>query len=248
MNRILDILKENNPYIAIYDLFKSGELKNIFPELYNLYTEDRGYKNNFIHTLGVLENVCEFNNDFKLKIVALLHDIGKTQTKKNSPNGWTFHNHESVGANMSTNILDKWDVSDYLKNYVYRMVYYHGRTKLHRDITDSAIRRLDNEVGQDIIFDLIDFCKCDITTKFQNKRQRIHDSLDVIKQRIIEVRKMDEDSKWKSPLTGFIIMDLLGIEQGKLIGDIKKELDPKLKSGEIDLDYAINYIKKLYKK
>ena len=244
MNRILEILKQDKPYILIYDLFESGELKYIFPELYDLYTEEKGYKNNFIHTLGVLKNVCDFNNDFKLKLVALLHDIGKSVTKKYTSKGWTFYNHEAIGARMSMDILTRWGVSDNLKDYVYRMIYNHGRTKMHRDVTESAIRRLDNEVGQDIIFDLIDFCKCDITTKFDDKRQRITSALETIKQRIIEVREKDEEAKWRSPLTGFIVMELLGVGEGRIIGDIKKELDPKLKSGEITIEDAIDYILK----
>ena len=158
MNQILEILKEGKPYITLLEMFKSGELKKLFPELCELYTEEKGYKNNFIHTLGVLKNVCDFNNDYKMKIVALFHDLGKAKTKRFTGSGWTFHNHEVIGAHMAMNILNEWGVfDDNLKSYVYRMIYFHGRTKLHRDITESAIRRLDNEVGKDIIFDLIDF-------------------------------------------------------------------------------------------
>ena len=143
---------------------------------------------------------------------------------------------------MAMNILTKWNVDEDLRNYVYRMIYFHGRTKMHRDVTESAIRRLDNEVGQDIIFDLIDFCKCDITTKFDDKKNRIVTALNTIKQRIIEVRQKDEESKWRSPLTGFMVMELLGVGEGRIVGKVKKELDPKLKNGEITIDDAINYI------
>ena len=90
MNKILEILKEDKPYNTIFELFKSGELKDLFPELYELHTDETGYKNNFIHTLGVLKNVCEFNNDYKMKIVALFHDIGKSKTKRKTATGWAF--------------------------------------------------------------------------------------------------------------------------------------------------------------
>lgn len=246
MNKIFDILKnDDKPYVAIYDLFLSGELKTIFPELYDLYTDETGYKNNFTHTLIVLKNVCDAGYDYKMKLVAIFHDIGKSVTKKYTEKGWTFHNHEVIGARMTLMILDKCGIFDKeLKDYLYRMILHHGRTKVHRDITESAIRRLDIEVGQDIIFDLINFCKCDITTKYQDKRDRVNSTLDTIKQRIIEVRTKDDESKWRSPLTGYMVMNLLGVGQGRIIGEIKGELDPKLKNGEITLEDAIEYIKK----
>jgi len=245
MNEILNILKEDTPYITIGNLYQSGKLNSLFPELCELYTDEKGYKNNFIHTLGVLKNVCDFNGDYKMKLVALFHDIGKSSTKRYTDKGWTFHNHEVIGAKMSDVILRKWGVTDEpLLDYVYRMIYFHGRTKMHRDVTESAIRRLDFEVGPDIIFDLIDFCKLDLTTRFDDKRQRINSALDTIKNRIIEVREKDEEAKWRSPLTGHIVMELLGVGTGRIIGEIKKELDPKLKSGEISLDDAIEIIKK----
>lgn len=243
MNEILKILKEDKPYLTILELYKTGELKKIFPELCDLYTDETGYKNNFIHTLGVLKNVCDFNNDYRMKIVALFHDLGKSKTKKHTASGWTFHNHEAIGAYMTMNILEDWGIfNKELRSYIYRMIFFHGRTKVHRDVTESAIRRLDTEVGQDIIFDLIDFCKLDLTTKFDDKKERISSALEVIKQRIIEVREKDEEAKWRSPLTGHIVMELLDIEEGRVVGQIKRELDPKLKSGEITLNDAINYV------
>ena len=176
MNRIINILKKDErPYDSIYNLYLSGELKTLLPELYNLHTDEKGYKNNFIHTLGVLKNVCDKGYDYKMKLVALLHDIGKSVTKKYTEKGWTFHNHEVIGARMAMSIMENCGIQDKeLKDYVYRMILHHGRTKVHRDVTESAIRRLDTEVGKDIMFDLIDFCKCDLTTRFADKRERIN--------------------------------------------------------------------------
>lgn len=249
MNIILNILKKDKPYVDIINLHKDGKLLSILPELDNLYSDEKGYKNNFMHTMQVLKNVCEFNNDYKMKIVALLHDIGKPLTKKLTSNGWTFHDHERVGAKMSLKIMKRWGITDKdLIDYVFRMIYYHGRLKIHRDVTESAIRRLDSNIGKDIIFDLIDFGKLDITTKFDHKRNKIVSGLDTIKNRIIEVRSKDEENKWRSPLTGYMIMDLLKIKEGKIIGDIKKELDPLLKSNEITIEEAIEYIIKNKKK
>jgi len=240
---LIELIKKENVQVHLLELYNNGELVNILPELVVLDDNIKGYKNNFYHTLQVLKNVSDITNDHKMKLVALFHDIGKPKTKDNSKGKWTFHNHESVGAEMTIKIFDRLDINDeYLRDYVYRMIYYHGRVKIHRDVSESAIRRLDKEVGQDIIFDLIEFCKCDITTKFDDKRNRIISNLNIIKNRILEIRQKDEDAKWRSPLTGNMIMDLLDIQPCRLIGDIKKELDPKLKNGDITLDEAIKKV------
>jgi len=240
---LLDLIKKENVQVHLLELYNNGELVHILPELIDLDDNTKGYKNNFYHTLQVLKNVSDITNDHKMKLVALFHDIGKPKTKNNNNGKWTFYNHESVGAEMTIKIFNRLNINDeYLRDYVYRMIYYHGRVKIHRDVSESAIRRLDKEVGQDIIFDLIEFCKCDITTKFDDKRNRIISNLNIIKNRILEIRQKDEDAKWRSPLTGNMIMDLLDIQPCRLIGDIKKELDTKLKNGDITLDEAIKKV------
>ena len=245
---IFEILKLENPQVHLMKLYQKDELFDFLPELELLDVNEKGYKNNLHHTFKVLENVCQITDNYKMKVVALFHDIGKPYTKQNYNNKWTFHNHESVGSTLTMKIFDRFNITDIeLRTYVYKMIYFHGRVKIHRDVTESAIRRLDKEVGQDIIFDLIDFCKCDITTKFEDKKNRIIMSLDTIKNRIIEVRKKDKESEWRSPLTGNMIMDILNIESCRLIGDIKKELDPKLKNGDITLEDAIKIVNS-YKK
>ena len=250
MTRIFEILNLKNPQVHLLELHKKGELISLLPELVELDTNDKGHKNNLIHTFGVLENVCKITDDLKMKLVALFHDIGKIRTRKVTEGGkWTFHNHEIVGAELTMKLFDRLNIQDdYLREYVYRMIYFHGRVKMHRDVTEAAIRRLDKEVGPDIIFDLIEFCKCDLTTKFDDKRERIVTSLNTIRDRIIDVRKKDKDAEWRSPLTGNMIMEILNIESSRLVGDIKKELDPKLKNGEITLDEAIQTVVDKYKK
>jgi poly(A) polymerase len=246
---ILTILRDSNdPVKDILKLYNSGKLNDLFPELVDLNKTDNGHKNNFLHTLGVLQNVCDAGLDFKQKIVALFHDIGKNKTKRKVNGKWTFYHHENVGAIMSKKILKDWNLDNDTIDYVYRMIKYHGRTKMHRDVSESAIRRLTKEVGADIINDLIDFCKCDLTSKFENKRNRIISSLNTIKERIKEVQEKDEDAKWRSPLTGHIVMELLNIQTSPLIGEIKKKYDPLLKNDEITLDDAIKEITNEYKK
>jgi len=245
MHKILEILKGDKPYVHLTELHQNGELLAIFPDLAQLDTETKGHKNNFYHTMGVLKNVCDMNNDYKMKIVALFHDIGKLRTRRKSEGkDWTFHNHEIVGAEMTSEIFYKMGMDDAkLADYVYRMIYFHGRTKIHRDVSESAIRRITKEIGMDILPDIIDFCKCDITTSFDHKRKRVTTALDTIKARVYEVMQKDEEDKWRSPLTGDIIMEILGVGKGRVIGDIKKEFDPKFKANEITLEEAIDYIK-----
>ena len=246
MKKALSLLRSKKLTDTINMLYKDGDLDIILPELSNLHTTTNGHKNNYYHTLGVLNNVIEYDNDnLKMKIVAILHDIGKISVRsKNEDGNWTFHDHENVGAKMVKKILKRFNITNKKTiDYVYRMVKYHGRVKMHRDVTESAIRRLDLEVGHDIVLELIEFCKCDITTKYDDKRQRIISGLDEIKNRILEVRKKDNESKWRSPITGTIIMEMLGITTGRMVGDIKKVTDEKIKSGEWTEENAISYIK-----
>jgi tRNA nucleotidyltransferase (CCA-adding enzyme) len=250
MINFLNILKSDNTVSEILSLYHSGELHNILPELTILDENVEGHKNNFKHTINVLKNVCNNGYDYKMKLVALLHDVGKISTKKINKKGvWSFHNHEIVSANMSKKILLNLNITDeYLHDYVYRMIYFHGRTKIHRDVSESAIRRLTKEIGEDIVYDHINFCKCDITTSFSDKRNRIITNLDTIQNRIIEIKQKDEDAKWRSPLTGNLIMDILNIEPSKLVGDIKKLYDQKLKDNTVTLDIVITEIINKYKK
>ena len=182
-----------------------------------------------------------------MKVVATFHDIGKSKTKRKNDKGeWTFHNHEKIGAKMAKEILIKWGVTDgNLIDYVYNMIYYHGRTKIPRNVTESAIRRLVKDVGQPVFMDLIDFCKLDLTTKYNFKKERVQSGLDDIKNRALDIIIKDEDAKWRSPLSGYIIMDLLGKNiDGRIIGQIKKKYDPLLKDETISMDTVIYEIKK----
>jgi len=249
-NKILNILKNNNKthYIELTKLQKNGEMKKLCPEIYALDENVKGHKNNFYHTMGVLKNVCESNNNtYEMRVIALFHDIGKPKTKKFINNDWTFHGHEELSAKMWLKIVKRWNITDEkFIDYTYRMIKFHGRTKMPRDINDSAVRRFTKEIGIDIINDLMDFCKCDITTKFEDKRLRFQSALDVIRQRCFEVEKSDEEAKWRSPLTGEIIMKTLNIKPGKLVGDIKKKYDPLFKENKITLDDAIKELKNGY--
>lgn len=248
MNKILDILKSEKPYLELIELQEQGLMEELCPEISALDENVKGHKNNFYHTMGVLKNVCESkNNKFEIKVVALFHDIGKPSTKNFIDGDWTFHRHEEVGAEMFLDIMKRWNIKDKkFVDYCYRMIKFHGRTKMPRTITDSAVRRFTKEIGIDIINDLMDFCKCDITTKFPDKRERQQSALDVIRNKVFEVAKKDEEAKWRSPLTGELIMKTLNIKPSRLVGDIKKKYDPLFKENKITLEEAIKEIKNEY--
>ncbi len=248
-NKILDILKGESPYLELIKLQDDGLMESLCPEVFTLDENVKGHKNNFYHTMGVLKNVCDSkNNTFEMKVVALFHDIGKPETKKWIDGDWTFHAHEELSARMWMKIIKRWDIKDKkFIDYTYRMIKFHGRTKMPRTITDSAVRRFTKEIGIDIINDLMDFCKCDITTKFPDKKERFQNSLDIIREKCFKVARNDEKAKWRSPLTGEIIMKTLNIKPGKLIGDIKKKYDPLFKENKITIESAIEDIIKEYK-
>lgn len=250
MKEILDILKYNSePYTDILAMYENGNLEEVCAPLFDLsFTED-GHKNNFLHTLTVLKNVCDKGFSYEMKIVATFHDIGKTPTKRKiGKDDWTFHNHEAVGANMFVKLCQIYNITDIDIDYIYKMILYHGRVKMHRDVSDSAIRRLSNDVGQDLIFDVIDFSKCDLTTRNKAKFERIDSGYDTIRQRIVDVRKMDEYDAWRSPLTGHVIMDIFNNNiDGRQIGVIKRSYDDILRNEKMTLDDVITEIKMLYK-
>lgn len=246
MNELLEILKNSTePWIEIQELYDNGKLKLICPELNDLsYTED-GHKNNFLHTMKVLKNVCYNNYSYDMKVVALFHDIGKPYTKVKTVNKWTFHNHEAYGANLFLKICKKYNIIDLNIDYVYKMILYHGRIKMHRDVSDSAIRRLITELGYDFVFDVINFSKCDLTTTKNEYYDRFTSAYNVIYKRCIEVHDLDEYNNWKSPLTGYIIMDIFNNNiDGKRIGEIKNKYDKVLRNNEMSLDDVIAEIKK----
>lgn len=224
------------------DLDKSGLLETILPELTNLKgTEKVGklsHKDNFIHTLQVIKQTKDVTNDIWLILVAVLHDIGKFNTKKYIDGiGFTFHNHEEVSAKQLKRIFKKFDLDKTQYERVYNIIRLHGKPKQIVDdgITDSAIRRFDKEVGP-YLEDLILFCKCDITTKFADKRSKQIDLMDELYKRVLEVRELDKAREYQIPVDGLTIIRDFGLK-GKEIGDIKSKAKELVLSGELDGSY-----------
>jgi len=248
-----NILNSNNPSQDLLNLDNAGVLEHLLPELTKLKGVDvingQGHKDNFIHTLQVIKQTAEVSTNPWLRLVAILHDAGKAPTKRfDKERGWTFQNHELVSSRMVKDVFKRFDLDKSKIDYVSKLVEYHGIAKelTKIGVTDSAIRRFSNELGE-WVDDLLLFCKCDMTTASPMKRQRFQIELDSLKERIEDVKKNDESSKWRAPIDGNFIMKELNIEPGRKLGKIKSEIERAIKANEIEDNFmsAYNYLLKI---
>ncbi|XOS86606.1 MAG: CCA tRNA nucleotidyltransferase [Candidatus Karelsulcia muelleri] len=247
------ILLSNKPSTGIFYLYKIGLLSIILPELINLKGIENKkkftHKDNFLHTLEVVDNISIYTNNIWLIWAALLHDIGKYITKKYIPNfGWTFHSHELIGSKMMTSIFERLKLpkKKYIK-YVKKIIKYSSRTitLISYTATDSSIRRLLFDIGDDIE-DLILMCQSDITTKNYIKKIQYKKNFDLLK---LKLKKVEEkDKKWVSPISGYHIMNIFGINPCQEIGIIKNILKYAIMNGIIPNEKANLFILEIGKK
>ena len=240
---LLDILNTKDPVAILRHLDQNGQLAEIFPELVALKASGANHKDNFEHTLGVLQNVIDAGGNDGMRLVALFHDLGKASTKKFIDGKWTFHMHEEVSAHMLQELYDRFHIPSVLRMYVTVIVSLHGRPKSVADdgVSDSAVRRLSKDAYQ-YFDDLIKFAKCDMTTKNFAKRKQYTDAFNDLQTRKIRIDLEDEEAKWRPPITGHDIM-ALGIK-GRNVALAKDDVIAKIKSGALqeDRDACLAYL------
>ena len=246
----LKILGTAAPSVGLRLMFDTGLLQRVFPEIALMagvdQRRDHHHKDVFLHTCMVVDNVALVSGDLWLRFAALVHDIAKPRTKSfKEGTGWTFHGHEEMGARMMKKIFQKLKLPHEHLPYVEKLVRLHLRPMALVDngVTDSAVRRLVFETGNDID-DLMILCKADITSKNPALVARYRENYEIVMRKIVEVEERDRLRNWQPPVKGDEIMAVCALQQGRTVGVLKKAIEEAILDGRIpnDHDAALAYL------
>lgn len=252
-DEFLKIIESPQPSIGMKLMYDAGVMEIVFPEVALLagvdQRQDYHHKDVFLHTLKVVDNICESTDNVWLRMAALLHDIAKPRTKAFKEGiGWTFHGHEELGARMVKPIFKRMKLPFEHIKFVEKLVRLHLRPMalVDGEVTDSAVRRLLFEAGEDID-DLMKLCRADITSKNPRLVEQVHRNYDSVIKKMGEVEEKDRLRNWQPPVKGEEIMQVCGLEPGRAVGMLKDEITEAILDGRIpnEHDAALEYLLKI---
>jgi poly(A) polymerase len=249
-DEFVKILKTPKPSVGLRLMYDAGVMEIVFPEIAQMagvdQRRDHHHKDVFLHTCIVVDNIAQTTDNVWLRFTALVHDIAKPRTKAFKEEvGWTFHGHEELGARMMKGIFKKLKLPMEPLPYVEKLVRFHLRPMVLVDdiVTDSAVRRLVFETGNDID-DLMKLCRADITSKNPKLVEKYIRNYDIVMQKIVEVEEKDRLRNWQPPVKGDEIMAVCGLMPGRKVGELKHAIEEAILDGKIpnEHDAALHYL------